>query len=72
MAEVGRQPWVLRGILKTADAATTSNQVDIMLVLFVLLYVVLGIGSVVVLRRMFRSNPVERELEERHAEKGGV
>ena len=71
MAEVGRQPWILRGIMRTQDAATTSGQVDTMLVLFSLLYLVLGVGSVVVLRRMFRNNPVEREIEDRHMEKGG-
>lgn len=71
MAEVGRQPWVLRGIMRTQDAATTSGQVDTMLILFSLLYLVLGVGSVVVLRRMFRNNPVEREIEDRKMEKGG-
>lgn len=72
MAEVGRQPWVLRGLMRTADAATSSNQVDLMLVLFAGLYVILAIGTIVVLSRMFRKNPVERELEERASEKGGV
>lgn len=71
LAEVGRQPWILRKIMRVEDAATTSGQVDLMLVLFALLYIVLGIGSVVVLRRMFRKNPVERELEDRQMEKGG-
>ncbi|WP_438312845.1 cytochrome ubiquinol oxidase subunit I [Sporosarcina sp. FA9] len=71
MAEVGRQPWILRGIMRTQDAATTSAHVDKMLILFALLYLVLGVGSVVVLRRMFRNNPVEREIEDREMEKGG-
>ncbi len=71
MAEVGRQPWILRGIMRTQDAATTSAQVDTMLILFSLLYLVLGVGSVVVLRRMFRNNPVEREIKDRKMEKGG-
>ena len=71
MAEVGRQPWVLRGIMRTQDAATTSNHVDTMLILFALLYLILGVGSVVVLTRMFRKNPVEREIEDRNMEKGG-
>jgi cytochrome d ubiquinol oxidase subunit I len=71
LAEVGRQPWILRKIMRVEDAATTSGQVDLMLMLFALLYIILGIGSVVVLRRMFRKNPVERELEDRHTEKGG-
>ncbi|MCM3745597.1 cytochrome ubiquinol oxidase subunit I [Sporosarcina luteola] len=71
LAEVGRQPWILRKIMRVEDAATTSGQVDLMLMLFAGLYIILGIGSVVVLRRMFRNNPVERELEDRHMEKGG-
>lgn len=71
LAEVGRQPWILRNIMRVEDAATTSGQVDLMLVLFASLYLVLGVGSIVVLRRMFKKNPVERELEDRHSEKGG-
>ncbi|KAA0942080.1 cytochrome ubiquinol oxidase subunit I [Sporosarcina sp. ANT_H38] len=71
LAEVGRQPWILRGIMRTQDAATTSGHVDSMLILFCLLYLILGVGSVVVLRRMFRNNPVEREIEDRDSEKGG-
>lgn len=70
-AEVGRQPWVLRGIMRTEDAATTSGQVDLMLALFAGLYLILGIGSVVVLRRMFKKNPVEQEIEDRRKEQGG-
>jgi cytochrome d ubiquinol oxidase subunit I len=71
LAEVGRQPWILRGILKTADAATSSGHVDEMLILFATLYLVLGVGTIVVLSRMFRRNPVEQELEDHKADKGG-
>ncbi|WP_313799230.1 cytochrome ubiquinol oxidase subunit I [Cytobacillus sp.] len=69
--EVGRQPWVLRGIMKTTDAATSSDQVDIMLILFAGLYIILGIGSVIVLSRMFRKNTIEQELSDREAEEEG-
>ncbi|PIC98705.1 cytochrome ubiquinol oxidase subunit I [Sporosarcina sp. P29] len=71
LAEVGRQPWILRNIMRTSEGATTSGQVPTMLVLFALLYLVLGIGSVVVLRRMFIRNPVEQEIIDRQQEKGG-
>ena len=71
LAEVGRQPWILRNIMRTSEGATTSGQVPTMLVLFALLYLVLGIGSVVVLRRMFIRNPVEQEILDRQQEKGG-
>ncbi len=70
--EVGRQPWILRGIMRTKEAATTSGQVDVMLLLFAGLYLILGVGSVVVLTRMFRKNTVEQELADRLAEKAGV
>lgn len=69
--EVGRQPWILRGIMKTKDAATTSGQVDVMLLLFAGLYLVLGVASIVVLSRMFRKNTVEQELTDRALEKAG-
>jgi cytochrome d ubiquinol oxidase subunit I len=69
--EVGRQPWVLRGIMRTKDAATASGHVDTMLWLFAGLYLILGIGSAFVLWRMFRKNPVEQELADRAADKAG-
>jgi cytochrome bd ubiquinol oxidase subunit I len=72
LAEVGRQPWILRGIMRTKDAATSSGQVDLMLLLFSGLYLVLGIGSAVVLSRMFRKNTIEQELADRASEKGEV
>ncbi|WP_280768688.1 cytochrome ubiquinol oxidase subunit I [Salipaludibacillus daqingensis] len=62
-AEVGRQPWILNGVMLTEEGATTSAHVDIMLILFVILYAVLGVTCAVVLRKMFKRNPVELELE---------
>ncbi|WKA55795.1 cytochrome ubiquinol oxidase subunit I [Planococcus shixiaomingii] len=69
--EVGRQPWILNGIMKTQDAATTSGNVDLMIILFAGLYFILGVGTIVVLTRMYRRNPVEQELADREAQKGG-
>ena len=71
LAEVGRQPWILYGIMRTAEGATTSDHVDLMMLLFTGVYAVLGIGSTVVLVRMFKKNPIEQEIEDRHTEKGG-
>lgn len=61
-SEVGRQPWIVRGIMKTAEGATTSNHVDLMLVLFALLYLVLGVSAARVLMKMFKNNKAEEEL----------
>ena len=70
MAEVGRQPWILRGIMTVEEAATTSDHVGLMFVLFAILYLILGIGTVVVLRRIFKNSPVERELEQLSSQGG--
>ena len=64
-AEVGRQPWILYGLMKTSDAATTATGVEYLFIAFAIVYLVLGIGSAVVLHRMFKNNPVEKELASR-------
>lgn len=64
-AEVGRQPWIINGVMTVAEGATASPHVDIMLYVFIVLYAVLGATCIAVLRRMFKSNPAEHELEER-------
>nr|WP_110943522.1 cytochrome ubiquinol oxidase subunit I [Virgibacillus senegalensis] len=65
LAEVGRQPWILRGYMKVTEAATTSPHVGWMFLLFLGLYIVLGVIGVRVLRKLFQNNPVELELEQR-------
>jgi cytochrome d ubiquinol oxidase subunit I len=62
-AEVGRQPWILRGFMKVAEGATTSDHVGLMFVLFFGLYTLLGTLCIIVLKRMFKENPAEAELE---------
>ncbi|WP_145133200.1 cytochrome ubiquinol oxidase subunit I [Paenibacillus sp. Y412MC10] len=62
-AELGRQPWIIRGYMRVEEAATTSPSVRILFFFFLLLYIVLGTVSVLVLRRMFYNNPAEVEME---------
>lgn len=71
LAEFGRQPWILRGIMTVEEAATSSDYVGLMFILFAILYVILMVGTVVVLRRIFANNPVEKELAVNSAEGGG-
>jgi len=71
MTEVGRHPWILKGIMTVEEAATSSDYVGLMVILFGALYLFLGIGTVVVLRRMFVNNPVELELEQQKVAQGG-
>jgi cytochrome d ubiquinol oxidase subunit I len=70
-AEVGRQPWILRGYMKTVDGATSSNHVDLMLVLFCVLYVVLGFTAIKVLGKLFKNSEVHEELIAIGLEEGG-
>ena len=44
VAEVGRQPWIVYGLMKTSDAASpvASSQVLISLIAFILVYSLLG------------------------------
>ncbi|TFE31508.1 cytochrome ubiquinol oxidase subunit I [Cohnella luojiensis] len=62
-AEVGRQPWIIRGYLRVSDAATTNTHVSIAFWLFAGLYAVLGIVCLFVLVRLFHNKPAELELE---------
>ncbi|WP_342549135.1 cytochrome ubiquinol oxidase subunit I [Paenibacillus sp. FSL P2-0089] len=62
-AEIGRQPWILRGYMRVEDGATTSPSVRILFFVFLLLYILLGTVCVLVLRRMFKDNPAETEME---------
>lgn len=68
-AEVGRQPWIIRGYMRVEEAATSSPNVRILFFLFLLLYIVLGVMCIFVLRRLFRNKPAEAELEELSKEK---
>lgn len=68
-AEVGRQPWIIRGYMRVEEAATSSPNVRVLFFLFLLLYIVLGVMCIFVLRRLFRNKPAEAELEELSKEK---
>jgi len=52
VTEVGRQPWIVYNLMKVEDAATGNTGVWIMFVSVVVLYLALGVTTVVVLRSM--------------------
>jgi cytochrome bd ubiquinol oxidase subunit I len=52
VTEVGRQPWVVRDLLLTRDAVTTSGNVWLFLAVTVALYTAVGIATIRVLRMM--------------------
>ncbi len=63
-AEVGRQPWIIRGVMRVDAASTTADHVGVLLVVFTLLYITLAVIAVSVLRRLFHHHSPEKELEE--------
>jgi cytochrome d ubiquinol oxidase subunit I len=52
VTEVGRQPWVVNGIMRTEDAITGASGVWVTFSIVLVLYTLLGTATVVVLRRM--------------------
>ncbi len=62
MTELGRQPWIVFGLMKTADGVSTSVDsfsVLITLVLFTAVYAGLMIVTIGLLRRYAKSDPVK-------------
>jgi len=60
VAEVGRQPWIVYGVMKTSDAVSKSisvSQVVISLVGFTILYGVLGVIDIYLLAKIAKKGP---------------
>jgi cytochrome d ubiquinol oxidase subunit I len=56
VTEVGRQPWVIAGVMRTADAVTPMPGLVVPLVAFCALYLVLGVVVIGLLRaHVFRT-----------------
>ncbi|HVU68426.1 MAG TPA: cytochrome ubiquinol oxidase subunit I [Ktedonobacteraceae bacterium] len=55
VTEFGRQPWVIVGYLRTADAVTTAPGLNISFLLFSLVYVLLSFALIRLLLRLARS-----------------
>lgn len=61
-AEMGRQPWVVYGMLRTSDALSrvvTANQVIFSLILFTIVYIVLFALFLFMLNRKIQHGPVD-------------
>lgn len=57
VTEVGRQPWIIRGVLRTEDAVTAVSGIQVTFLLYGLLYVFLGVTAAMLLLRQFRHAP---------------
>lgn len=66
-AEMGRQPWVVYGLLRTSDAlskAVTANQIVFSLILFTIVYIVLFTLFLFLLNRKIQHGPVDYGTKE--------
>jgi cytochrome d ubiquinol oxidase subunit I len=52
VTEVGRQPWIIYGVMRTAEGVTPVNGVPATLFGFTVLYLMLGAALVLLLRRL--------------------
>lgn len=65
-AEVGRQPWIVQGLLRTSEGLSkkvTEDQVLGSLILFSIIYVLLFAVFIFLLDKKIRTGPVEEENE---------
>jgi cytochrome bd ubiquinol oxidase subunit I len=61
-AEMGRQPWVVYGLLRTSDAlskAVEANQVLFSLIMFIIIYLFLFLLFIYLLDRKIKSGPYD-------------
>ena len=60
LTEVGRQPWIVQGLLKTSNAnspSVSSTSIGISLAVFITLYLILGVVDVWLMRRFAGRDP---------------
>jgi cytochrome d ubiquinol oxidase subunit I len=62
--EVGRQPWIVYQVMRTRDAVTANNGLELGFAVLVLVYVGLG-GALLWLLRRLAARPGEREVAPR-------
>ena len=55
MTEVGRQPWIVYGVLRVADAVSPAPNLRLGYYALIVVYSALTVGTVVVLRRIARA-----------------
>ena len=76
-AEMGRQPWVVYGLLRTSEAfsqTVTANQIIFSLVMFTLIYIILFLLFIYLLDRKIKAGPYDpsytddRPVQQQNAE----
>ena len=60
VTELGRQPYIIHGVMRVADAMTTSESVMHFAYLFPMFYILLLVALVIILRRTMNHNEVRK------------
>ena len=68
---MGRQPWIVRGYMRVAEAATQAGGITFVTILFGILYIILMYTCAYVLIRMFKNKPAYEDVNRLAKKQGG-
>jgi cytochrome bd ubiquinol oxidase subunit I len=74
-AEMGRQPWLVYGLLRTSDglsAVVNANQVLFSLIMFTLLYILLFILFIYLLNKKIHAGPYDESMTENRPSQAAI
>lgn len=57
VTEVGRQPWIIQGVMRTSDAVTPMPGIQYSFYLFTAVYIILSIAVIFLLKRQIKMVP---------------
>lgn len=67
VTEVGRQPWIIYGVMRTSEAVTPMTGLVVPFITFTLLYILLAIVTVWLLLRQVAASPQGPEVDQKEA-----
>jgi cytochrome bd ubiquinol oxidase subunit I len=72
VTEVGRQPWIIQGVMRTENAVTTVPNQFVALGGFTFVYVILAVALIWLLLRLSRTPPAMEEPRSRQGVRRAV
>ena len=65
VAEIGRQPWIVYGLMRTQDGVSplAATQVSVSFIAFIILYTLLGVLDIYLLRKYAISGSESEEAD---------
>jgi cytochrome d ubiquinol oxidase subunit I len=67
VTEVGRQPWIIYGVMRTSEAVTPMPGLVLPFITFTVLYIFLAVITVFLLLRQVAASPKEPEPQPEEA-----